>query len=69
MADKHIDWYLEKGKGNDFNEDKALEIALERDSGIRGAIARRLRKMSSGRYSDYFKLEQKHYNLDDVRNA
>lgn len=69
LADKHIDWYLEKGKGRDFDENKALEIALERDSGIRGAISRRLRKMSSGKYTDFFKLEQKHYNLDDVKNS
>jgi hypothetical protein len=69
LARTHIDWYL-KGTGADFVEDTALKIVLEKDNGVRSAIARRLPPgKSSGTVTDWFKLEQKHYGLDDARTA
>lgn len=69
LALRHIDWYL-KGSGLDFNENAALKIVLEHDKGVRSAIGRRLPDdQSSGKYAGNFKLEQKHYGLDDARSA
>ncbi len=68
LALKHIDWYL-KGSGHDFDEDAALKIVLENDKGVRSAIGRRLPNQTSGVYASYFKLEQKHYGLDDARTS
>ncbi|HEV3198235.1 MAG TPA: hypothetical protein VGZ73_10015, partial [Bryobacteraceae bacterium] len=69
LARRHIDWYL-KGTGADFDENAALKIVLEKDDGVRSAIGRRLPSgQSSGKYTDYFKLEQKHYGLDDARTS
>lgn len=69
MARRHIDYYL-KGTGQDFNEDAALKIALEKDDGVRSAIGRRLPKgKTSGKFSEAFKLEQAHYGLTDFRTS
>jgi hypothetical protein len=69
LAQRHIDWYL-KGSGADFNENAALKIVMEKDDGIRSAIGRRLPNgQTSGKVTDYFKLEQKQYGLDDARTA
>lgn len=69
LAQRHIDWYL-TGTGADFNENAALKIVLENDNGVRSAIGRRLPSgQTSGIYTDNFKLEQKHYGLEDARNA
>ena len=68
LAGKHIEYYL-KGTGVDFNENDALKIVLERDSGVRQAISKRLPSRSSDKKTASFKLEQKHYNLDDAKNS
>jgi len=69
LAKRHVDWYL-KASGADYNEDAALKIVLENDNGVRSAIGRRLPTgRSSGKYQDYFKLEQNQYGLDDARNS
>lgn len=69
LALRHIDWYL-KGTGRDFVEDNALKIVLENDRGIQGAIGRRLPDArKSGTYKSQFKVEQKHYSLDDAKNS
>jgi hypothetical protein len=69
LALRHINWYLNH-KGADFIEDVALKLVLENDKGVQSAIARRLpAAKSSGKVCDYFKLEQRHYGLDDARSA
>jgi hypothetical protein len=68
LASRHVDWYL-RMKGNDFDESDALKTVLLKDNGVRSAIGRRLPSQKSGTFTDSFKLEQKHYGLEDARLA
>lgn len=69
LGKRHIDWYLQ-GTGMDYIENDALKIVLLNNKGVRSAIARRLPAgQTTGQYTSFFKLEQKHYGLDDARTA
>jgi hypothetical protein len=70
IASEHLEWYLSKGKGADFVEDKYIEKMLRTDRGVQGAIMARVPGGSaSGKFSGHFKLEQSDYDIEDFQYA
>lgn len=71
IAQDHLDWYLSKGGGKDYVEDRYVEMMLRQDGGVRHLIASLLPSPAptSGKFATHVKVEQGHYAIQDLRFA
>jgi hypothetical protein len=69
IATEHLQWYLFKGKGTDFVEDKYIEKMLRTDQGVQSAIVSHAPATSGGKFASFFKLEQSDYDDEDFQYA
>jgi len=70
LAKHHLEWYLSKGKGADYDENANLERMLRTDAGVQRAIAAALPGGArTGTVAFNLKIEQGHYSNQDFRFA
>lgn len=70
LAREHLEWFLHKGAGGDFVEDKNLELMLKTDAGVQALIRSLFPKgQSSGTFSRHLTISQSDYDEDDFQYA
>ena len=70
IARAHLEWFVSKGAGRDFVEDKNLELMLKTDAKVQAKILSRLPKgQSSGTFSNHLDISQDDYDDEDFQYA
>jgi hypothetical protein len=70
LAREHLQWFVSKGGGRDFVEDKNLELMLKTDAKVQAKILSQFPKgQSSGTFSSHLAITQDDYADEDFQYA